>query len=159
MRLSRFGLAILLCWCLPLQANTPLNIFSAGGYTRILQQHAEQHFVMVFWSVDCPSCLSELAMLGKFKQRYPQFNLILISTDTIDAEDEIQSSLEKYGLNNESNWVFASDRAQRLRYEIDKSWFGEVPRSYLFDNQHQRHTITGELNWNQLEDWIESVKN
>lgn len=148
---------ILFCWCIPLQANSSFKLFTSGSYIRILQQHKGQAFVMVLWSVDCVACLKELAMLGQFKQRYPQLQLILISTDTPDIERDIQSLLTEYNLEQSGTWVFEDDAVQRLRYEIDQSWYGEVPRTYLFDAEHYRQTVTGELKREQLHTWLKAV--
>lgn len=112
---------------------------------------------MVLWSVDCVPCLTELTMLGQLKQRHPQLKLILILTDAPDVEYEIQTLLVKNKLEQASNWVFAEGVAQRLRFEIDPTWYGEVPRTYLFDAEHQRQAVTGELKREQIDTWSKSA--
>jgi len=148
---------IIFCWCLPLQASTPINLFTTGSYQQILQEHKEQAFVMVFWSVDCLPCLTELAMLGKFNQQNPQAIIILVSIDGPNAEREFQSLLDKYTLKQVSNWNFATESRQRLLFEIDQSWYGEVPRAYLFDEQHARQTMSGLLERKYLQKWLNTI--
>ena len=53
--------------------------------------------------------------------------------------------LEKHHLNDVENWVFADANSQKLRFEIDPSWYGELPRTYFFDSAHNRNGNSGLL--------------
>jgi len=157
MQLRSLLVVILFCFCITLQASTSLKLFTEGSYTRILEQHKGQAFVMVLWSVECVPCLTELTMLGQLKQRHPKLKLILISIDAPDVEHEIQTLLVKNNLAQASNWVFAEGVVQRLRFEVDPAWYGEVPRSYLFSVGHNRQAVTGELKREQIDTWLKSA--
>ena len=50
--------------------------------------------------------------------------------------------------------VFAEDVPERLRLEIDSRWYGEVPRTYLYDQKHQREVKSGLVNKKVFEDWL-----
>jgi len=141
-------------WSLTVQAAGPLKIFTTGSYQAILQQYQEQPFVLVLWSLDCPPCHEELAMLADFKKQQPHFNLLLVSIDGVEAEAEIRDSLDHLALLSVENWVFGEALSQQLLNQIDPSWYGVVPRSYLFDARHRRQTITGLLSIERLRAWL-----
>jgi len=109
--------------------------------------------MLVLWSLDCPPCYKELAMLAEQTNKNPQLNLVLVSTDTTDDIKEIQQKLSQFGFSHANAWVFENDIAQQLRYEIDPNWYGELPRSYLFDAQHNRQAISGILKPAVLQHW------
>ena len=92
-------------------------------------------------------------MLGDLLKQQPKLALVVISTDSPDNMDEIKTRLKEFKLNHINAWVFDNGIAQQLRYEIDPNWYGELPRSYLFNASHQRHAVTGVLNPVALQQW------
>lgn len=137
-----------------MQAAEPLKRFTTGSYETILQQHQDKPFVLVLWSLDCPPCHEELAMLADFKKQQPHFNLLLVSIDGAEAEADAGDRLEQLGLLSVENWIFTEPASPRLLNQIDPSWYGVVPRSYLFDARHHRQTITGLLSIERLRAWL-----
>ena len=135
-------------------ATLDVNIFTTGSYARFLEQQKNQSFMLVLWSLDCPPCYKELTMLAEHTKKYPQLNLIVVSTDTTDDIKEIQQKLSQFGFSYTNAWVFENDMAQQLRYEIDPNWYGELPRSYLFDAQHNRQAVSGILRPAIMKRWV-----
>ncbi|MFU8790212.1 MAG: hypothetical protein ACNA7G_14370 [Methylobacter sp.] len=43
------------------------------------------------------------------------------------------------------NWVYANENTQKLQFEIDPGWYGELPRTYFFDSSHQCTGVSGTL--------------
>lgn len=146
-------LCILLCTSSVVTATQSVDVFKVGSYAQFLQQRKNHSFMLVLWSLDCPPCYKELAMLAEEIKKRPQLDLVLVSTDTTDDISEIQQKLNRFGLSNINSWVFDNEMAQQLRYEIDPSWYGELPRSYLFDAQHNRQAISGVLRPVVLQHW------
>ncbi len=109
--------------------------------------------MLVLWSLDCPPCHEELEMLADFRKKQPYFNLLLISIDGVEAEAEVQDRLYHLGLLSVENWIFTEAVSPQLLNQIDASWYGVVPRSYLFDAGHRRQTITGLLSIETLQAW------
>ena len=144
---------VLLCSSFAVNAAQDVNIFKTGSYAQFLEQRQNQPFMLVLWSLDCPPCYKELAMLAEETKNQPQLELVLVSTDSTDDIKEIQQKLNQFGLSHVKAWVFENDRAQPLRYEIDPNWYGELPRSYLFDAQHNRQAISGILKPVVLQRW------
>jgi hypothetical protein len=113
---------------------------------------------MVLWSLDCPPCFQELAMLGKLIENYPTFNLVLISTDSPGDRKEILSVISGKGLATAETWVFSQANSSRLRFEVDRVWYGELPRSYFFDGQQQRRAVSGLLDREEVEGWLRKIQ-
>ena len=146
-------LCLLLCASSLVMAAQEVNIFKAGSYAQFLEQRKNQPFMLVFWSLDCPPCYKELTILAEETKNQPQLDLVLVSTDTTDDIKEIQQKLNKFGFTQVDAWVFQNELAQQLRYEIDPNWYGELPRSYLFDARHKRQSISGILKPAVLQLW------
>ena len=134
-----------------------IHPFVSGSFSQILEQRKQQSFVLVLWSLDCPSCYKELEMLGQLNSKYTGLDIVLVSTDIEATQIELQTVLSKYKLENHNNielWVFSGDSDERLRYEIDRSWYGELPRSYLFTTKNEKQVVSGILSKEKLIEWI-----
>jgi len=93
-------------------------------------------------------------MLGQLRQQQPGFDVVLISTDQEVDHQLLQSVLLQHQLQYVDSWVFGDESSVRIRFEIDPAWYGELPRSYLFDRQHRRQAISGLLSGNVLASWL-----
>ena len=71
--------------------------------------------------------------------------MVMIAADEPSAAGQIQQILEKNQLDGIENWAYADDNAEKLQYEIDPKWYGELPRTYFFDKAHQRIGVSGVL--------------
>ncbi len=134
-----------------------IHPFVSGSFSQILEQRQQQSFVLVLWSMDCPSCYKELEMLGQLNSKYTDLNIVLVSTDIEATHNELQTILSKYKLENHENiesWVFSGDSDERLRFEIDRSWYGELPRSYFFTSKNEKQVVSGILSKEKLLEWI-----
>lgn len=138
-------------------AEMKLSDFKVESYKKIVTRYQDSSFLMVLWSVDCPPCIEELPTLGKFHQLYPKANLIMVSTDDEYHKDEIQQLMHKHGLDDINQWVFSGVPLQAMRYAIDPTWYGELPRSYFHHKQHKRQAKSGRLGEDVLSTWIELV--
>lgn len=129
----------------------PVKPFDIGSYQQLLANHAQQPFMLVIWSITCSSCLKEMELLGTLHQKWPDLKIVMLATDDATATAEIQAILDKNRLNDTENWAFASENSQKLRFEIDPRWYGELPRTYFFDAGHQREGISGVLSQRDYE--------
>jgi len=99
-------------------------------------------------------------MLKKLIRKYPKLDLVLISTDTPEEEKDISATLAKFSLGKAEAWVFADSYTERLRFEVDKKWQGELPRTYFYSaNVGARravpvHAISGKLEYKEVERWV-----
>lgn len=130
-----------------------LKPFVAGSMQQIRTAHAERPFVLVLWSLTCTHCQEELTQLGKLQQKHPQLIVVLVSTDTPDDAKALTITLARHGLARAEAWVYADEFAERLRFEIDPRWGGELPRTYFFDRAHSVTAHSGALAPAELERW------
>ncbi|MGR9107395.1 MAG: TlpA family protein disulfide reductase [Gammaproteobacteria bacterium] len=134
-------------------AKPELHAFESGSLQQIVENHADRPFLLVLWSVECPPCHKEMGELAKILDQ-KGLQLIMVSTDSIDAAPEITRVLAKHGLGDIESWAFAGDNAQKLRFEIDPAWYGETPRSYFYDRFQNRTAVSGALDVGQIDSWL-----
>ena len=133
--------------------------FSSGSLEQIVSSREAHPFIIIFWSLDCHSCLSELDFLSKQLNLHPEMDLVMVSTDAFDRQDAVEMMLAKHHLDTRiESWIFSKTSVQKLRYEIDPGWYGELPRSYFYDAEHQRKSLSGIVTEAHFMDW-RSVKN
>ena len=96
-------------------------------------------------------------MLGRLVEKYPEFNLVLISTDSPGDRKELLSVINGKGAARADAWVFSQANSSRLRFEVDRVWYGELPRSYFFDDQHNRRAVSGVLDREEVERWLKNT--
>ena len=133
------------------------SAFISGSLSEILSVREGKPLMVVLWSIDCPSCLRELGLLKEFRRKYKHPDFVLISTDDISLQSDIRQVLENQGLDDIESWAFADGNAQRLRYEIDPKWYGEIPRTYFYDAQHNRAGLSGALTARHIEAWLSTI--
>ncbi|MGK0441742.1 MAG: thiol-disulfide isomerase/thioredoxin [Pseudohongiellaceae bacterium] len=139
-------------------AEQPKSFFH-NSMNELESTFAGEPFLLSVWSIECAPCLKELKVFSKFKKIYPDFNLVLLSADGPDLIDEAGRVLEQFNLVGTSSWVYGTDRSEQLRYSIDPTWYGEMPRSYFYDRGGQRKSRSGLLSEAALIKWITSTLN
>ncbi|MDL1867353.1 TlpA family protein disulfide reductase [Betaproteobacteria bacterium PRO4] len=155
--MRRLLLAGLLVMAGAVSAAESVRPFVSGSMEQIQKAHEGKPFVLFLWSLSCTYCPTELKMLGELKQQYPDLGLVLIASDTPEDEPEIVSHLADYKLNKAEQWGFAEDMPERLRFELDRRWYGEVPRTYFYDQDHQREVKTGLVSQEYFDSWLARV--
>lgn len=136
-----------------------LKHFVSGSYQQLLNSNADKPFVLTIWSITCSSCLEKMTLLNELQKSRPEINIIMLSTDDVSETDQIQTVLVKNELTELENWVFAEGNAQRLRYEIDPRWYGELPRTYFLNKDHERHGISGALSHEDYDALFSAILN
>ena len=139
----------------PAMAAQEIKPFVRGSYQQIVAARQGKPFIVNFWSLTCSYCMVELDMLKKLKKNYPKLDLVLVSTDTPEEEKAVSATLAKFSLGKAEAWVFADSYTERLRFEIDKKWQGELPRTYFFSPKKEATAISGKLEYKEVEQWIE----
>jgi hypothetical protein len=61
--------------------------------------------------------------------------------------------LRNAGLSSAENWIFSDGYAERLRFEIDPTWQGDIPRTMLISSDGKITTIDGSAEIATLEKW------
>jgi thiol-disulfide isomerase/thioredoxin len=149
MQLKKLVLPLLLFMAVlnnPAQAGQAiLKPFVPGSYQHILTDAKTQPLMLVVWSITCSSCLKDMALLNKLHNTKPDLKIVMLATDGAQAAAQIQDILQKNALTSVENWNYADENTPKLQYEIDPTWYGELPRTYFFDKAHQRTAVSGVL--------------
>lgn len=152
--MMRRHLAALLLAASALAAQADIRPFAVNSLKQIENQHQGKAFILGFWSASCTHCPAELRTLGELAKRHPQLDIVLVATDTPGESPELARLAEEYGLARQAQWVFADAQPERLRLAIDRRWFGELPRTYLYDRRHRREGRSGLIPAAALESWV-----
>jgi hypothetical protein len=86
-----------------------------------------------------------MALLNEIHKENPALKMILLAADEPSASEQVKQLLNKYKMESVENWFFADENSEKLRFEIDPKWYGELPRTYFFNTDHQRVGISGVL--------------
>ena len=138
---------------------TNIKTFNNGSYQQLLTDYKDKAFVLIIWSVTCSSCLKEMAFISKLHQQQPKLNLVMLTVDDNSVSSQINEILSKFKLEDLENWVFAEENSAKLRFEIDSSWYGELPRTYFFNKKHQRTGVSGVLSEAKYLEMLDNIKN
>ena len=131
------------------------RIFEHNSLKELESEFKGKQFLLLLWSTECPPCRDELKLIKMISTVHPNFNFVLLSTDAHEQVEEIDSILAVNQLVTTSSWLFSQKNSVKLRYAVDPDWFGELPRSYFYDEQHRRKGISGKLSKELIVNWLE----
>jgi thiol-disulfide isomerase/thioredoxin len=157
MKRHLLAVIFLLAFQLPAaRAEAPqLKPFVRGSWQQLLDSHAGRPVLVHFWGVTCGPCKVELPLLGKFVKGHPGLDMVTISADLApNLPGAAQSMLKKSGLSSAENWIFSDGFVERLRFEIDPKWQGDIPRTLLISRDGKITTIEGSAEMAELEKWL-----
>jgi thiol-disulfide isomerase/thioredoxin len=121
----------------------------------MLRAHAGRPTLVHFWGVTCGPCKIELPLLGQFMKEHPELDVVMISADLVpNLPGAARGMLDKAGLGTAENWLFSDGFVERLRFEIDPAWQGEIPRTMLIAQDGTVTTIEGSTEMPDLEKWL-----
>jgi thiol-disulfide isomerase/thioredoxin len=138
------------------QANSPASVsvslkaFELGSFEQIIIDKNKQDHLVVLWSFDCPPCITELEKISELHQQFPNYQLTLINTDAVEEQMRVKKILQQFDLAGLDNWGFANSDEEKLRYDIDPRWYGDLPRSYFFPLQGKIKRLRGALSSDEL---------
>ncbi len=158
MRRESLALALLLALLMPAPAQdsaTQLKPFGRGSWHELTKAHAGRPTIVHFWGVTCGPCKVELPQLGAFMKDNPGIDMVTVSADFVpNLPEATRAMLERSGLSLAENWIF-DGFADRLRFEIDPTWQGDIPRTLLITREGEMTTIEGSAEMADLAKWSE----
>jgi thiol-disulfide isomerase/thioredoxin len=136
------------------ETSSQLKPFVRGSWQDVLRSHAGRPTLVHFWGVTCGPCKIELPVLGKFMKDHGDIDVVTISADLVpDLPAATRSMLTKAGLGSAENWIFDDGFVERLRFEIDPAWQGDIPRTILIARDGTATTVEGSAEVQDLENW------
>ena len=133
--------------------------FVKGSYAEVLQAQAGQPLIVHIWGLSCGPCLAELPEWGRLAAERPRVKVILINADRSDLQSgkRIDATLAKAGLGAVKSYVFADRFEDRLRFEIDAEWQGELPRTIMISADGKVTTLAGVADMAAVKTWIDAA--
>lgn len=157
--MKRSRVLVLLCLMLaPMMASSApadaVHAFVRGSWQQLRNAHAGQPLVVHFWGVTCGPCRAEMPEWGQFLKQHPHLPLVTIDADLVPNDvASVKSMLAKSGLGTAENWMFDDDFVERLRFEIDPHWQGDIPRTLLIERDGASTTIDGVADFAKVASW------
>jgi thiol-disulfide isomerase/thioredoxin len=135
-------------------ATIEVRPFERGSWQAIRQAHAGRPTLVHFWGVTCGPCKVELPHLGQFAKSHPGVDVVMIDADLVpNTPAAVRAMVSQAGLASAENWAFGDTFTERLRYEIDPRWQGDIPRTVLIGKDGSARTIEGSAVISDLEKW------
>ncbi|MGE3333285.1 MAG: TlpA disulfide reductase family protein [Rhodospirillaceae bacterium] len=146
-------LAAILCGQSALAADA--KPFARGSWQEIKARYENKPMVVHLWGLTCAPCLTELQHWASVRNAFPEMNFVFIAADPAPMPPgEVEAELEKAGIHGIDSWNFADRFTQRLRFEIDQTWKGELPRTLLIDKDGTVTVMPGVADLGKVKAWI-----
>lgn len=156
MRVAAIGLALTLALSGQVGAAEP-QPFLRGSWHDVQQQHKGQPLIVHFWGLTCTPCLAELPEWGRFVREAEGAKIVMVAADPIPVEPrDLEKMLAKAGLTGLESWRFADSFSERLEYEVDPDWQGELPFTVLIGKAGQKTTMLGAADFKSLHAWADA---
>ncbi|MDX2367449.1 MAG: redoxin domain-containing protein [Colwellia sp.] len=154
--LKKVSFAFLSCFLFFPSASYAESItFDEAKLTRVKAQNMGKQWLMLLWSVDCPPCFKELAIIQKLQSQHDDLAVVIINTDDNDEiKSERKKIIEKFELSTLTNFHFVDGKGDQSRFFIDPNWYGELPRSYFVESNGKFHGKSGLVNKPILMQWL-----
>ena len=120
----------------------------------IEKRYIDQPLIISFWSIDCPYCIDDLKKLGKALSKNTNVKLITVCVDGRESAKKAERILSQANLPKHEQYQYAEVDEDRLRYNIDPAWYGELPRTYFYDAAHQVTPLSGKISNSFLDKWF-----
>jgi thiol-disulfide isomerase/thioredoxin len=157
MRFSLLLAALLCVASFPAAEAADPQSFGRGSWAKLRAAHAGQPTVVHFWGLTCAPCLVELPHWSALQVRRPDLRLVLIAADPVPQDPErLAATLAKAGLDKTESWSFTDRFYERLRYEIDPAWAGELPRTVMIDRDGKVTVLPGVADLAQVRQWLDA---
>ena len=136
-----------------------LQSFGRGSWSKLRAAHDGQPTVVHFWGLTCAPCLVEMPEWGKLRAERPDMRLVMVAADPVPQDPaRVSEMLARADLGKVENWAFTDRFNERLRYEIDPAWAGELPRTLLIDRDGKETVLTGVADLADVRAWLDTQK-
>jgi thiol-disulfide isomerase/thioredoxin len=130
--------------------------FVRGSWQDLRQEHAGHDVVVHFWGITCGPCLAELPRWAQFMRERPELDVVMVAVDPVIVDaGTITAALSKAGLEAPESWMFADPFSERLAFEVDPRWAGELPYTLLIRRDGLVKASLGAADFSELRNWAD----
>jgi thiol-disulfide isomerase/thioredoxin len=134
-----------------------LRPFVRGSFAEIRRAHEGRPMVVHLWGLTCGPCRVEMPHWGELVRDRSDLRLVMINADLVPNEPgAVSAMLARTGLAAAENWIFGDGFVERLRYEIDPQWQGQIPLTLLIAPDGETTTIEGVADLQEVRAWLDS---
>lgn len=131
--------------------------FERGSWAKLTGEHAGQPTIVHFWGLTCGPCLVEMPKWGKLLAERPGMHLVLVAADPLpQPPGQVNGTVRRANLERAESWAFADRFYERLRFEIDPAWSGELPRTLLIAADGGRTVLPGVADLSTVRTWLDA---
>lgn len=129
--------------------------FGRGSWEELRRVHEGRPTIVHFWGLTCGPCLVELPEWGRFAQSTKEADIVMVAADPVPEDPEqLAATLAKAGLSPVESWRFMDRFTERLQYEIDPNWRGELPLTILLGRDGSVRSVLGTVDFAEMRAWI-----
>ena len=142
---------------MPVKSNKLITekAFNKESFAALKKHYKGQRWLLVLWSVDCPPCFKELAMIQSLSTEIANLPIVIVNADASDdIRLERRNIIKRFELSHLTHLYFVEGQAAKSRYLIDTSWYGELPRSYFIDAAGKFNGKSGLITQQALNSWL-----
>ncbi|MEQ1908351.1 MAG: TlpA family protein disulfide reductase [Vicinamibacterales bacterium] len=133
-----------------------LRPFVRGSWKQIRQAHHDQPLVVHFWGVTCAPCMTELPKWGQLHTQRPKANIVFVAADPIPIDPpNIEAAITRTGIGTAENWMFSDSFLERLRFEVNPAWGGELPYTVLIGADGTMTATAGVTEASAISAWLD----
>ena len=133
-----------------------LRPFVRGSWDEILRAHAGQPTVVHVWGLTCGPCRVEMPQWGKLLGERSDLRLVTVHADLVPGDPAaVAAMLRRTGLARAENWNFGDSFIERLRFEIDPQWQGQIPITFLIAPDGSTTPIEGVADPADIRAWLD----
>lgn len=137
-------------------AAAEMRPFVSGSWKQLTGAYEGKPVVVHFWGLTCSICVAEMPDWGRLAAAHPEMQIVLVNWDRRpDKPSRLQAVLDKAGVGRLERWVFAETFEDRLRFEVDPEWMGELPRTYMISRDGSVSAASGALDRAEILTWHE----
>jgi thiol-disulfide isomerase/thioredoxin len=134
-----------------------LRPFVRGSWQSLIEAHSGRPLIVHFWSLTCAPCLAELPQWRETVKN-TGVDFVLVSTDPPADGAKVERTLKRAGLAGVESWTFSDTFVEKLRFEIDREWHGELPMTILVSPSGRRQTLTGAVSREDIQSWRQALE-
>lgn len=135
--------------------------FGDGSWNAILRAHipraqAGHPLIVHFWGLSCGPCRIEMAAWGKLLAARRDIDFVTVDTDGVaGAPGQAAAFLAGAGVPVGEAWRFADAFAEKLYFQVDPRWQGEIPTTVLVGRDGQTRRLTGAADMGAVATWLD----
>ncbi len=128
--------------------------YGRGTFQEIREVHAGRALVVHFWSATCAPCLAELPDWARIAQEKKGVDIVFVNADGEGERVKAGARLETAGLAGAINYIFADDFLDRVYFEVDPGWRGELPFTAMIDGGGKLEAVAGTIEEPAIAGWL-----